>query len=480
MINNHISKNRTKISGYGGVYPIPLYTKPFLCGGECFFCPNAKGIPKSYLRNIDTEYAESVRFSPKKQLERFLAQIPGVSEAKGIPLEIIILGGSFCALTREYRLSFIEELYNAISLVHESAHGPRSRLLCSILSVESRPDQINEKECLFLKELGVSKIEIGVQHTNDEILKFNNRNHSLSDVIKATELMKSFGFKVGYHIMLGLPGSNKSEDAVMMKSRLWESDLSPDFLKIYPCELLKPKELQPFLWSLYDSNQWKTLTREYIINLLNECISNIPRYVRIQRIMRQFPKTMTIGEHLENVHERYYGRCKCIRCREAGKKAARKSIEQLGTLYLRKTENCRDTYFEINTIDDTLVALARVFTNDSDTHIVRELHVYGVARHLKTPGLVQGNGIGTTLLNEIEKTFLSCSSSKILINAAMGAKGFFLKRGYKLSSDTYLIKYYGENKENSCLSTQSRLNQMSPDNAIRSFLHDYRSSSRSC
>ncbi len=238
---------RTKVSNYGGVYPIPIYTKPSYCGGNCIYCPKSEHLPNSYIQNEDTAFALNVNYSPERQLIRYIQQIEA-SEGYGIPLEIIILGGSFSSYTKKYRKDFISRLYNCMQELHlmNKESGIPLEYLCSILTVESRPDQINKNECNFLRRIGVSKVEIGVQHVSDTILKKVNRGHSVRDVIKATYLLKSFGFKVGYHVMIGLPGSTHQDDVRMLKKSLWKPELSPDFLKIYPCELLKKRTYQHY------------------------------------------------------------------------------------------------------------------------------------------------------------------------------------------------------------------------------------------
>ncbi|NCO45845.1 MAG: radical SAM protein, partial [Vibrio sp.] len=55
------------------------------------------------------------------------------------------------------------------------------------ITIETRPDWINEKEIIFLRKLGVTRVELGVQNISDGILSLNNRTHTTNDIINATK-----------------------------------------------------------------------------------------------------------------------------------------------------------------------------------------------------------------------------------------------------------------------------------------------------
>lgn len=426
---------RTRVSSYGGVSPIPLYTKPAHCGGSCIYCPNITGIPTSYIVNEDTLYAQAVGYAPSYQFERLSSRISS-SEGHGTPLEIIILGGSFSALGRSYRREFVSDLYLHIEKLRSSRY---ISFLCSIVTVESRPNQITQDECDLLRELGVSKVEIGVQHVEDKILCSINRGHLIKDVIFATHLLKRNGFKVGYHVMLGLPEAKYEDDCRMLKEALWRPELSPDFLKIYPCELLRDRRCQPRLWKLYESGLWLPPNKDYIRKVLIDSSESIPKTVRISRIMRQFYDRDVLFPRPKDLHNKVMKTCKCIRCREAGKTDLFLEGIHFAKCRIEKHENANDLCLQLM-YRNALVALARIYKKDEYYSILRELRVYGPARNLGTKGIVQGNGIGSRLLEYVEYTVRSTSQKYLLVNASIGAHGFFLERGYYLNSKGYLQK----------------------------------------
>ena len=67
-----------------------------------------------------------------------------------------------------------------------------------------KPDHIDEKELEELRRYGVTKVEIGVQHLNDDVLEYNKRGIATKEVARVTELLRNAGFKVVYHMMPNL------------------------------------------------------------------------------------------------------------------------------------------------------------------------------------------------------------------------------------------------------------------------------------
>lgn len=425
---------------------MPIYVAPQSCGGKCVFCPKAQDFPSSYIRNSDTLFAHEVGFSASLQLHRFLSQIPQNPQSQGVPLEIIVLGGSFSALSVEYRLRFTRDLYEA--MIGHSCHDRRdleeSLYRCSILTVESRPDQITQRECDFLRYLGVSKVEIGAQHFKNDILEQCSRGHDCDAIRSATRLLKRNGFKVGYHVMLGLPGSTYDDDLRMLTVDLWTPEFSPDFLKVYPCVLLRDLSYQPALHSLYKSGKWAPPSREYLASLLERLFNAIPPYVRVSRIQRQFPLGALLGGYVGSLRNETETSCKCVRCREAGKVCPDRPLDEMGHVYLRKTKVGLDKHFELLTQNDMLVALARTYESTSSISLLREIHVYGKARALGTPGQVQGRGLGEFLLKMIENDVHKCGQDTLRIHAAFGVKGFFRRHGYTEDESGFLSKHVNE------------------------------------
>lgn len=431
--------NRTKLQFKSGVVPVPVYVKPMNCGGVCIFCPKEKNIPLGYLENEDTIFARDSDYSPKLQIERYASQIPSELRGKTLPAELIVLGGSFSALDESYRTLFMTNVYESMQHI---VHNNRSSvcLIPSIVTVESRPDQINSKECLFLRRLGISKVEIGVQHTNDNVLNCISRGHRQDSVLNATKYLKDNGFKVGYHIMLGLPGSNYSLDEEMLLHTLWKEEYSPDYLKIYPCVLLKNVSLQPNLHTLFETKNWKPIPEFELYSLLTALSNIIPPYVRISRIQRQFDIDSCYFQNMGALRARFGIRFNDVREREVGRKFPYLTLENVGFSTFRMTKKAKDLYLELITTNDTLLGIARIRLRDNFYLVLRELRIFGRLAPLSEKGPFQGNGLGSLFLTKIEEYAYENNILGILVNASIGSRPFFIGKGYCLTQDGYLQK----------------------------------------
>lgn len=435
---------RTKVNFKSGVLPIPIYTKPFPCGGHCIFCPREETSPNSYTDNEDTLFAKSVDFSSAMQFRRLLDRLPNTFKEKTYPFEIIILGGSFSALTHDYRIKYISDLYSQMSGINnikiQKHKSGLNNHLCSILTVESRPDQIDIEECRFLRSLGVSKVEIGVQHTSNDILIFNERGHDQDTVIRATKILKDEGFKVGYHIMLGLPSSSYEDDYRMLSKTLWHPEYSPDYLKIYPCVLLKNKKLQPKLRAYYEMGNWIPLNNSQVIRLLEETIPFIPTYVRVSRVQRQFSDNIIECGVSSGVRNMIRNQIMDVRAREVGFSMKNALIDELAPMKHSISWNGRDGIIEIVGKEGALLGITRIRDKNKDDLVIRELRVFGKATALGERGQIQGNGIGKLLLKKVEDIAVSNNKYRILVNPAFGAKPYFINQGYTIASDNMLEK----------------------------------------
>jgi elongator complex protein 3 len=425
------------------VFPVPIFTKPYSCGGDCIFCPKTSGIPSSYIENEDTLFAKVCGYSPIAQFQRFKKRIRISYKSGPIPTEIIILGGSFSSHKKEYRKKFINDLYASMKglkeciVLNDSFKHPK--YIPSVVTVESRPDQINTSECNFLRELGVSKVEIGVQHTSNNVLYFNQRGHDQSSIIEATQLLKEEGFKVGYHIMIGLPNSTKDDDVKMLTSTLWKAEYSPDYLKIYPCVLLNNPIFQPKLYNLYKAKKWTPISNNDVVFLLRALNKSIPSYVRISRIQRQFDPRTVIRGVKPGVRIKSGVTFSDVRSREVGHISPNINLAQINSVIENVTVKLNDVYFELITNENILLGMARIRIRN-DFLIIRELKIYGKAAPVGSRGLIQGNGLGKRLLRCIEKFGHERELNEILVNASPGARTYFRKHGYSVANFGFLKK----------------------------------------
>ena len=77
---------------------------------------------------------------------------------------------------------------------------------------ECNPESLSDTKLELMKRYGVNRLSIGVESTNDEILKSINRHHTFMDVKSAISRAKAYGFNnINVDLILGLPGMDLSQ-----------------------------------------------------------------------------------------------------------------------------------------------------------------------------------------------------------------------------------------------------------------------------
>lgn len=443
-----------------GVTPLTVLVKPFLCPGRCLYCPDQKGVPKSYLKDEPAVLrARQFNFNPFKQVKYRLDvfKMMGHEVAK---IELIILGGSFSFYPKKYREEFIKNCFEAASgkkaaslLKVQKTNEQAKRRIIGI-TIETRPDLVDGKEIKFLRKLGVTRVELGVQSLEPAILKTMRRGHGLKEVVRATRLLKNAGFKICYHLMPGLPGSTFKKDMAMFKKVFTESRYQPDFLKIYPCVVLKDAPL----YKSWQQGKFKPLTDRQLVVLLTAVKKTIPEYVRINRLGRDIPVGNIVAgfrySHLRELVQKKLRQegiaCQCIRCREIRAVGCQLSEVRLEVLQYPASRG-REYFLQFVDKKDRLYALLRlrlpskqtqpIFPVLKEAALVRELHTFGQSLRVGKRKLAasQHHGLGKKLLQKAEAIARKAGFKKIAVISGVGARDYYRGLGYWLR-ETYLVK----------------------------------------
>src|SRR5437667_10480844 len=178
--------------------------------------------------------------------------------------------------------------------------------------------------------MGVTRLEIGVQTLYDEVYERIHRDHTVADVVEATQTLKESGLKVGYHMMLGLPGCDETRDLEAFRRIFEDSDFKTDMLKIYPC-LVTPGTK---LYEQWQTGEYKPYSTAQAARIIAEIKRFIPPWVRIMRIQREIPadgiadgvKNGNLRQLVQAELSRQGTACRCIRCREVGHSYLRSQI----------------------------------------------------------------------------------------------------------------------------------------------------------
>jgi ELP3 family radical SAM enzyme/protein acetyltransferase len=255
----------TKKRSESGVNVITVLTSPypevngkqqkFSCQWNCYYCPNEPGQPRSYLHDEPAvKRANTNRFDPFLQfMDRGFAL-----KRKGHPvdkIELIVLGGTWESYPLEYREKFILELFFAAneferyyvlkktsrtkqSLLKEQEINENSSCRIIGITLETRPDTIDLDSIKTLRLFGCTRVQLGVQHTDNAILEKINRQSTIEDTKRAIRLLKNACYKVDVHLMPNLPGSSVEKDILMFETMLYDPELQADQWKVYPCEVV--------------------------------------------------------------------------------------------------------------------------------------------------------------------------------------------------------------------------------------------------
>jgi len=468
------TKMRKPTRTISGVTPLAVMLKPRSCKhGACVFCPSL-GVPQSYTpKSPAVMRALLLKYDPYKQVRARMQAF----EAMGHPtdkIELIIMGGTFLDYPLGYQREFVKRCYDglngadaklgngqacseqkraALNLEQAKKLNEKAKHRCVALCIETRPDVCGEKEIKRMLEFGATRCELGVQAPDDKIYKFVNRGHTVADVVKATQLLKDSGFKVGYHIMPGIPGSNLKKDIVMFRMLFSSEKFKPDQLKIYPCQVIKGAELESWL----ENERYFPYDEKILAKLLAKMILLTPEYCRIMRIMREIPpeyiaagiRRIDLRRDVEAELRKSGKKVREIRMREIGF-AARRNQPVDNHLKIKtisyKASKGKEYFMSVVNRDNILFGLVRLRI-PSEQHsflpelkgaaIVRELHVYGPTLNLGEKAgerneFWQHKGLGKLLMKEAEKLAKRNNRKKIAVISGVGVREYYRQLGYRL------------------------------------------------
>ncbi len=474
-----VRKLRKPVRAASGVTVVAIMTKPYPCPhGRCIYCPGGPeyGTPQSYLEDSPAA-ARALRynFDPYEQVRARLRQYVAMGHTPS-KVELIIMGGTFAALPLDYQEWFVTMALEAmnrfpkpkpkrwVSLEAAQRRNEKARIRCVGITFETRPDWAKERHIDRMLWLGGTRVEIGVQSIYDDVLVRIRRGHTVEDTIEATRLLKDAAFKVCYHIMPGLPGSDLDRDIEMFKTIFEDPNFRPDMLKIYPTVVVPGTEL----YHMWKRGEYRPLSTEEALELLLKVMPLIPKWVRIMRIQRDIPlhhvvAGIVIG-NLRQVLEQEIIR-RGIKSREIG-------FGEVGLRMVRYGEYpdprdiklLREDYeasggieiflsFE-DTKRDLLIGFLRMripsekahrWEIDQHTALIRELHVYGpqVPVGEKHELAWQHKGYGSRLLAEAERIAREeFDMRRILVISGIGVRDYYRRRGYRRHPHSnYMLKY---------------------------------------
>jgi elongator complex protein 3 len=458
------------IRSLSGVSTVTVLTKPYPCPGNCLFCPDDSQLPKSYLREEPgAARAFQNEFDPYRQVQSRLDSYHAIGHPIN-KIELLILGGSWSAYPTDYREYFVKRCFDAMNgkdapnLETAQALNENAKSRNVGLVVETRPDMINPKEIAQMRKLGATKVQMGAQSFDNEILLKNQRGHSVEDTLHAAALLRAAGFKIVLHWMPNLLGATLESDREDFQ-RMLDGGFCPDELKIYPTQLLEEAPL----YDLWKQGKFNPYTTDELVNLIADIKPSIPVYTRVNRIVRDIPANyIKAGSRRSSLRQDVHielkkrsQRCRCIRCREV--RGINVDIKNLiYEDYIYNAAFAEEHFLNYSTSDDRLAGYLRLaipsdssdplFTSQrkalfvlipeiEGAALIREVHIYGqsIAIGSKQISAAQHSGLGTTLLKKAEQIAKNAGYSKLVVIAAIGTRLYYEKRGF-IRSGLYMTK----------------------------------------
>lgn len=480
-----------------GVAVVAVMCPPHQCPhGRCLYCPESETAPPSYTGEEPAALrARMFSFNPYLQVYNRLLQLENI----GHPLdkiELIIMGGTFPSSFLCYQEWFITRCLQAMNdfgikttndfsirtendfeekipenkdqqrIPHEFAYledvqkiNENSPVRCVGMTFETRPDYSKTQDVDRMLQMGVTRVELGVQTIYNFIYHRVCRGHRVEDVVESARIIRDSGIKVAMHLMPGL-FADKNRDLRIFKRIFADERFKPDMIKIYPCLVTKGSEIYE-LWQKGDFTPYST---EEAVDLIVDIKKLLPKWVRTMRIQRDIPSPLIeAGVKKSNLGELVYQRmdeeeikCKCIRCREVGRRASLGIMPELENIKLLKEEYTAGGGREIflsyeDIVSDIMIGFTRLRIPSSEAHrseidektaLLRELHVYGSMVELgdRKEELWQHQGYGEKLINEAEKIASEdYDRRKMAIISGIGVRNYYRRLGYE-KEGPYMVK----------------------------------------
>jgi histone acetyltransferase (RNA polymerase elongator complex component) len=485
--------------------PYPEYTnkltgekvkQPFSCKWNCAYCPNEPGQPRSYLKGEPGVLrANKNEFDPIKQMHDRMSTLYLIGHPVD-KLEVIVLGGTWTSYPEEYRKEFCRDIYYAanvfrpfpdkdvrdpLSLDEEKYQNRTAQCKVIGLTLETRPDTITASELVNLRMYGCTRVQLGIQHIDDDVLDGIKRRCSTQTMISAVKLLKDSGFKVDGHFMPNLPFTTIEKDRDMLLNKLlgtqfpiphrrhdyngvslWEKWLVkfPEFQidqwKVYPCEVVPWTDIETW----YRNGSYKPYEECLLVDLLLEMKAIMFPWIRLNRIVRDIPTDYIIAssdkpnlrQELSMILQKEGKRCNCIRCREIKLDEWDGSYDLIVREY--DASQGKEMFISAESKDQKkLYGFLRLrfpqcqynstFPELDGCSLIRELHVYGQLQVISAgSNHVQHRGIGKQLLSVAETISTHGGYKKCAVIAAEGTKNYYHSNGYAhaVGCGGYMVK----------------------------------------
>ncbi len=327
---------------------------------------------------------------------------------------------------------------------------------CVGMVLETRPDTLNKEIVLHMRNLGATKIQLGIQFLDDKVLQMNQRDHSVKQIKKAFKLLRLAGLKIHVHWMPNLYGSNPKQDKKNYEKLFSSPSYKPDEIKIYPCSLLESAPLMNY----YQQGKWKPYSEQELYDVIAYCLQNTPPYCRITRVVRDIPSPdIVAGNKKTNFRQIVTQKLtkKRVKLLDIRSREIRnhdfKHDQIIMTQFNYKTTVSKEVFLQClaplagqsldTDFDDlkllgflrlTLPKKVNYIKELKNCAIIREVHVYGKALRISKQegGKTQHLGLGKQMIKQALKIAQEKNYHYLAVISAIGTRRYYQKLGFEL------------------------------------------------
>jgi ELP3 family radical SAM enzyme/protein acetyltransferase len=466
-----------------GVCVITVLTSPypdgqtFSCKHNCYYCPNEPDQPRSYLKSEPAvARANRNKFDAILQMNDRLHSLM-INGHEIDKLEIIIEGGTYTEYPKKYLENFHRDLVFAANTYFSKVNrepfdieteiylNAKAKVRIIGICIETRPDalidDVGESWLKNFRKWGVTRVQLGVQHTNNEILNTVNRGHTYQQACQAIKYLKDNCFKVDIHLMPDLPGSTPELDKEMFDIVYNTPDLQPDQIKVYPCEVVPWTVIQKwFQKGLY--KPYAQTNERALLDVVKYAMETCPPWIRLPRVIRDIPLHYIEGGNMyPNLRQMLMdeldkeGKITMdIRARECGRNPEYNIKNAIYLIREFESNDGIEYFISLESKDEKCIFgfirlrlpskyPDQVFKCLYNKALVRELHVYGnlIPVGFQKNKEAQHKGTGKKLLNIAENISYKKGYDGIAVISGIGVMDYYKKNGYEYI-DTFMIKKF--------------------------------------
>lgn len=195
--------------------PLGLYLHIPFCRKRCKFC---------YFRVYTNQNARAI----ERYVEALAQEVELLSRrraAQDRELKFVYFGGGTPSYLSSKQLKFLRDsLERSVSWRHAEE-----------VTFECEPGTLSLEKVQTLKDIGVTRVSLGVENFNDQILEANGRAHLAPEIFRAYEWIQQVGFpQVNVDLIAGMIGETDENWAKCVEL---VRQLAPDNITIYQMEL---------------------------------------------------------------------------------------------------------------------------------------------------------------------------------------------------------------------------------------------------